>query len=123
MVLMVDDVHHLGGTPTADVLAMLIDYLPRGVTVAVAGRTDGGLPLARLRASGRMLEIGVGDLAFDEQEAGRLAAFAGRELPADEARELHAKTEGWPAAVYLAARRTQPRRGERWVPDARRLGP
>ncbi len=108
MVLMVDDVHYLGGTATADVLAMLIDYLPRGVTVAVAGRADGGLPLARLRASGRMLEIGVGDLALNEQEAGRLAAFTGRELPAGEARELHAKTEGWPAAVYLAARRAQP---------------
>ncbi len=105
MVLMLDDVHHLAGTPTVDVLAMIVDYLPRGVTVAVAGRTDAGLPVARLRASGRMLEIGIEELALDEREAGLLAALDGRELQPHEARELHARTEGWPAAVYLAARR------------------
>ena len=109
MVLMLDDVHHLGGTPSADVLAMVIDYLPRGITVAAAGRTDAGLPLARLRASGRLVEIGIGDLALDEAEAGRMAALGGRRLPPEEARDLHARTEGWPAAVYLAALRAQAR--------------
>ena len=105
LVLLLDDVHHLGGTPTSDVLAMVIDYLPRDVTVAAAGRTDAGLPVARLRASGRLVEIGIDDLALDEREAGRLAALGGRQLAQDEARDLHARTEGWPAAVYLAARR------------------
>ena len=79
--MMLDDVHLLAGTPTVDVLAMVIDYLPPGVTLAAAGRTDGGLPLARLRASGRLVEIGIADLALDEQEAARLAALGGRELP------------------------------------------
>ena len=111
MVLMLDDVHLLAGTPTVDVLAMIVDYLPRGVTVAAAGRTDAGLPVARLRASGRMLEIGVDELALDEREAGMLAALDGRELQPHEARELHARTEGWPAAVYLAARRAHRVRG------------
>ena len=104
---MLDDVHHVAGTRSADALSMIVDYLPGGVTVAVAGRTDGGLPVARLRANGRLVEIGVDDLAFDEQESGMLAALDGRELRMDEARELHARTEGWPAAVYLAARRAQ----------------
>ena len=94
MVLMLDDVHHLGGTPSADVLAMVIDYLPRGITIAAAGRTDAGLPLARLRASGRLVEIGIGDLALDEAEAGRMAALGGRQLPPDEARDLHATDGG-----------------------------
>ena len=111
MVLMLDDVHLLAGTPTVDVLAMIVDYLPRGVTVAAAGRTDAGLPVARLRASGRMLEIGVDELALDEREAGMLATLDGRELQPHEARELHARTEGWPAAVYLAARRAHRVRG------------
>ena len=113
MVLMLDDVHHLAGTRSADALSMIVDYLPGGVTVAVAGRTDGGLPVARLRASGRLVEIGVDDLAFDEQESGMVAALDGLELRADEARELHARTEGWPAAVYLAARRAQRTAGTR----------
>jgi len=107
LVLMLDDVHHLAGTRSADVLSMIVDYLPGMVVVAVAGRTDGGLPVARLRASGRLVEIGVADLALDEREAGLLAALDGPELPPDEARDLHARTEGWPAAVYLAARRAR----------------
>ena len=113
MVLMLDDVHHVAGTRSADVLSMIVDYLPGGVTVAVAGRTDGGLPVARLRASGRLVEIGVDDLAFDERESGMLSALDGRELRADEARELHVRTEGWPAAVYLATRRAQRTAGAR----------
>ena len=40
MVIMLDDVHLLAGTPTVDVLAMVIDYLPPGVMLAVAGRLD-----------------------------------------------------------------------------------
>ena len=40
-----------------------------------------------------------------------LAALDGRELQPHEARELHARTEGWPAAVYLAARRAHRVRG------------
>ena len=113
MVVMLDDVHHVAGTRSADALSMIVDYLPAGVTIAVAGRTDGGLPVARLRANGRLVEIGVDHLAFDEQEAGMLASLDGRELPAAEARELHVRTEGWPAAVYLAARRAQRTAGRR----------
>ena len=113
MVVMLDDVHHVAGTRSADALSMIVDYLPAGVTIAVAGRTDGGLPVARLRANGRLVEIGVDHLAFDEQEAGMLASLDGRELPVAEARELHVRTEGWPAAVYLAARRAQRTAGRR----------
>jgi LuxR family maltose regulon positive regulatory protein len=105
LVLMVDDVHLLAGTPTIDALAMVVDYLPPWVTVAVAGRTHAGLPIARLRAGGRLLEVGVEDLALDVGEAGRLAALDGRRLDDAEAHELHERTEGWPAAVYLASLR------------------
>jgi len=105
LVLMVDDVHVLAGTPTVDVLTMLIDYLPRGTATCVAGRTDAGLPIPRYRAGGRMVEIGVRELSLSEHEAGRLAALGGLDLRTDEARDLHARTEGWPAAVYLASRR------------------
>ena len=50
-----------------------------------------------------------------------LAALDGRELRADEARELHARTEGWPAAVYLAARRAHRTSGTRMPAPRRRL--
>ena len=89
---------------------MIVDYLPRGVTVRPPGAPTPGRR-GGLRASGRMLEIGVDELALDEREAGMLAALDGRELQPHEARELHARTEGWPAAVYLAARRAHRVRG------------
>lgn len=104
LVLMIDDVHRIAGTPSVDVLSMLIDYLPAGVVVAVAGRTDGGLPLARVRAGGRLVEIGPADLALDEDETVRMLGLLGHHPSPDEARRLRARTEGWPAALYLATR-------------------
>ena len=61
-------------TPTAsstgralDALATLLDHLPPGFRVAIAGRTEPDLPLARLRAQRDLLEIGPALLALDER--------------------------------------------------------
>src|SRR5262249_46898142 len=61
------------------------------------------LRLARLRAEGRVLEIGPGELALDRDEAASLLEQAGARLGAEEAMELHERTEGWPVGLYLAA--------------------
>jgi LuxR family maltose regulon positive regulatory protein len=104
LVLMLDDVNMLSGASSLDALDMLIDYLPPHVDIALAGRHDPGLALARLAASGRLLEITAKDLALDEAEARMVAGQGGAGLADDLVRELHRKTEGWPAALYLAAR-------------------
>jgi LuxR family maltose regulon positive regulatory protein len=102
LVIMLDDVHRLDGSSSVDVLAMIVDYLPTTTLVAVAGRSDAGLPLARYRAAGHLLELTEADLAFDEGESAEFIGLYDRPLPPDAVRELHAATEGWPAAVYLA---------------------
>jgi LuxR family maltose regulon positive regulatory protein len=102
LVIMLDDVHRLDGTGSVDVLAMIVDYLPTTMLIAVAGRSDAGLPLARYRAAGHLLELTEADLAFDERESAEFIGLHDGRLTPDAVRELQAATEGWPAAVYLA---------------------
>jgi LuxR family transcriptional regulator, maltose regulon positive regulatory protein len=58
---------------------------------------------ARLRAQGRLAEIGPAELALTREEAAALLRAAGVRLGEDEVAALHERTEGWPAGLYLAA--------------------
>ena len=101
--LVLDDAHRLVDRTGLDALAALIDHLPPGVRVAIAGRTEPALPFARLRAQRELLEIGPDLLALDAAEAGALVSAAGHALGEDEVRALTARTEGWAAGIYLTA--------------------
>jgi LuxR family maltose regulon positive regulatory protein len=80
----------------------LLDRSPVGSRVVLAGRSI-QLPLARLRASGRLVELDQEDLALTEDEAGALLRAAGVDIPAADVAELERRTEGWAAGLYLAA--------------------
>jgi len=86
-----------------DGLEALADELPAGSTLALAARSEPALPLPRMRAEGRVLELGADDLAFTRREAQSLLRHAGVLLPGPEAAELERRTEGWPAGLALAA--------------------
>jgi len=101
-VLILDDVHHLVDRTCLDALAALLELLPPGFQVAMAARTAPDLPFGRLRAKRQLLEIGRDQLAFDAQETEALATGAGCRLNRDQAEALAVRTEGWPAAIYLA---------------------
>jgi len=100
--LVVDDVHRLTDPTALGVLTGLIDRLPPGLCVALAGRAEPDLPFARFRAQGKLLEIRPDDLALDEGEAAAMAHAAGLDVPPPELHGLMRHTEGWPAAVHLA---------------------
>jgi LuxR family transcriptional regulator, maltose regulon positive regulatory protein len=100
--LVLDDVHRLADQTALDVIAGLIDRMPSGLTVALAGRTEPHLPFARFRAQGNLLQIRPEDLALDAQEAAAMARAAGFELTSEELERLMRHTEGWPAAISLA---------------------
>jgi LuxR family maltose regulon positive regulatory protein len=102
-VLVLDDVHRLEDRTCLDALASLLGHLPPGFRVVMASRTMPDLPVGRLRANRALLEIRKDDLAFDAPEAEALAAAAGLRLSRDQARALVERTEGWAAAIYLAA--------------------
>ena len=100
--LIIDDVHRLVDRTSLDALAGLMDHLPVGFRVAIAGRHQPDLPFARLRASRSLLEVGIDRLALDEAEAAELIVAAGLMLGPDEIHDLVARTEGWAAGIYLA---------------------
>ena len=80
----------------------LIDHLPRTVQVAVAGRSDPPLALARLRASAELLEVRVEDLRLSTEEATALLNGSLRlGLTQEQVRILRERTEGWAAGLQL----------------------
>ena len=107
MVLVLDDVHELSHRDCLDALEPIAKHLPEGAQLVVAGRTEEGLPLARLRAAGRLLALGPAELALSDAEAKGLLGAAGVEVTEEEASTLNERTEGWVAGLYLAALVTQ----------------
>jgi LuxR family maltose regulon positive regulatory protein len=103
LLVFVDDVHLLRSREALDVLARLLGHLGGGTTLALAGRRLPPLPLARLRAEGRLVEIGVDELAFTHRDAAALLRRSGVLIPREDAAALAGRFEGWPAALFLAA--------------------
>ena len=103
IVLVLDDVHLLRDFECRAALSVLADHVPGGSRLVLAGRAGPPLRVARLRAEGKILEIGPRDLSLTCDEASSLLRAAGVALGEDEVAELHDRTEGWPAGLYLAA--------------------
>ncbi len=103
IVLVLDDVHVLRNSECRAALSVLADHVPDGSRLALAGRAGPPLRITRLRAEGKILEIGPRDLSLTCEEASSLLREAGVALGEDEMAELHQRTEGWPAGLYLAA--------------------
>jgi len=102
-VLLLDDVHVVVSEKSRAILAFLADHIPAGSQLLLVTRGDPGMPLARLRASGDLVEVGTADIALDAQETRAVAASGGLELTEESAEALRGRTEGWAAAVVLAA--------------------
>ena len=101
--LVLDDVHLLHNSECRAALSVLADHVPSGSRLMLAGRAEPPLRTARLRAEGKLLEIGAGDLSLTVEEAASLLRAAGVQVGAEDLAELHRRTEGWPAGLYLAA--------------------
>ena len=103
LVLVLDDLHLLQNRDGLQLVGKLIDDLPMGSQLVIASREEPPLPLARLRAEGRVLGIGPEDLAMDQREAGALLENAELGVDPVDVGELVERTEGWPVALQLAA--------------------
>jgi LuxR family maltose regulon positive regulatory protein len=102
-VLVLDDLDRSGEPLALDAVATLTDHLPAGSVIAISARTVPDVRLPRLRAEGRLMEVGATDLALDATQARELLEAAGVTTTKAEARELTESTEGWPVGLYLAA--------------------
>ncbi|MDF5756913.1 LuxR C-terminal-related transcriptional regulator [Spongiactinospora sp. TRM90649] len=103
-VLVLDDFHVIQDQECRRQVETLVDRLPPTFQLVVISRAVPALPLTRYRASGDSLELGMADLRFTREEATRLVRrIAGVHLREADVRDLIARTEGWPAAISLAA--------------------
>ena len=91
----------------------------RRLRVAVAARRPLGLPTARLRAAGRLTELGPADLAFGVEECGELMLRrTGRRAPSDRWKRCGRRPrDGRSGSLSRPARAGRPRPGRRG-PDA-----
>ena len=101
--LVLDDVHLLHNQECQAALSVLAEHVPPGSRLVLASRDQPPVRVARLRAAGKILEIGVGDLSLTAGEAASLLAAAEVVLGREDLTELHRRTEGWAAGLYLAA--------------------
>ena len=104
VVLVLDDFHRLTSAAAHESLAWFVDSMPATLQLVLSTRADPALPLAALRARGQLLELRVDDLRFTVPEAHEfLNERLGLGLAAADIDLLVARTEGWPAGIYLAA--------------------
>lgn len=100
--LVLDDVHRCPDRAAAAFLLALSDLAGPELRIALCGRREPELPMARLRAEGRLGELRARDLRFAPEEVlGFLPALAEpAELGAGLA-AVEARLEGWPAGLRL----------------------
>jgi DNA-binding SARP family transcriptional activator len=95
--LVMDDVHLLPADVLDTVVRTAVAALPPDCRLVICTRS--GVPAALLRAEAmsRIVSLGPGELAFDEDECGRVVGSPSRGA------EIYARTGGWPLAVAMGA--------------------
>jgi LuxR family maltose regulon positive regulatory protein len=102
--LVFDDYHVITAQPIHDALAFLVEHLPPTLRLLVTTRIDPPLPLARWRVRNQLAEVRTDHLRFSAAEATTfLNDLMGLELSVTEIETLSVRTEGWIAALQLAA--------------------
>jgi LuxR family transcriptional regulator, maltose regulon positive regulatory protein len=104
MAIVLDDYHCIKQTECHRMVTFFVEHLPESVHVIFSTRHDLPLPVGRWRARGEVTEIRAEQLAFSEAEVASL--FEDKlhlDIDPGDLRILLDRTEGWPAALYLAA--------------------
>jgi LuxR family maltose regulon positive regulatory protein len=118
-VMVLDDCHLVRNPECWAYLALLVEQLPEGATVALATRADPPLCLGRWLAEGRLLGLRFADLAFGPEETAELLRLHG--IAADDATvaTLLELTEGWATGVYLGLLASRDRPARAWLAEVR----
>ncbi len=102
--LVLDDYHVITNPAIHQGLIFLVSHLPPHMHLVLASRADPPLPLASLRARGRLVELRANELRLNISEMRAfLQSMLGFDLPADALEVLERRTEGWVAGLQLAA--------------------
>ena len=102
VVLVLDDFHQVIDAVHED-LERLVRFPPPALRLVIVTRADPPIGLGRLRLDGSLTEIRAADLGFSLEEAGALFDALGIALAPEDLATLWRRTEGWAAALRLAA--------------------
>ncbi len=101
-VLVLDDLEQIESPESLAVVCAIGTHLKGGSQLALATRTEPALPIGRLRAHHGLTELGRADLAMTKVESDQLLNSLGLKLRPKQLDVMVQRTEGWPAALYLA---------------------
>lgn len=108
--LVLDDYHTVRSRQVHEGMALLLDSVSPSTHVVIITRADPDLALARWRVRRELLEIRVADLRFTLAETELfLNDVSGLNLSRSDIEALGQRTEGWVAALQLAALSLQDR--------------
>ena len=100
--LLLDNADAVASPRAIDALTTLCEQLPWGWRIIAASRAAPPLAMARLRAQGLLLDIGVMELAFTRREARQLLHTAHVLLDADAFETVYTRCEGWVTGIFLS---------------------
>lgn len=100
--VVLDDLHHLAGSPLLPDLWWLADNVPEHTHLIFSSRIDYGLGWGRHRLSHSLIELRQSDLALDEgASATLLERIIGAPVSPRTLAAVMERTEGWAAGVVL----------------------
>ena len=104
LVIVLDDLQAVTDQECLASLDYALEHLPANAHMILITRADPALRLAQLRARGGLAEVRAAELAFTADEAHELLVQRGEiDLDQHEVEMLRERTEGWPAALFLAS--------------------
>jgi LuxR family transcriptional regulator, maltose regulon positive regulatory protein len=101
--IVVDDFHYAADSAARDMIDLVERWPAETVQLVLSARVDPPLRLHRLRMAGELCELRDRDLYFSLAESGELLANFGVQVAAADLALLHQGTEGWAAALQMAA--------------------
>jgi LuxR family transcriptional regulator, maltose regulon positive regulatory protein len=104
LVIVLEDMHHLGSPQITEDLGLVIEHLPGRSRLLLTSRADPQLPVSRWRGRGWLAELRQRDLALTLPETAELFTALGEDrLTTSDIESLWRHTEGWVAGLRLAA--------------------
>lgn len=103
LTIVLDNIQELTAPAAVLGLRSLLRDRPRKLRIVLAGRRDPPVPLGRLRAAARLVEVRAEHLRFTTDEAAAMLAATGHVFSVDLVAVLVAETGGWAVGLRLAA--------------------
>ncbi|MGP8001961.1 MAG: LuxR C-terminal-related transcriptional regulator [Streptosporangiaceae bacterium] len=101
--IIVDDFQAAAAAVSGDMSDLVESWPAENAQLVLASRSDPPVRLHRLRMAGELCELRDHDLYLSLAETGSLLANFGVEMTAADLALLHERSEGWTAAVQMAA--------------------